>query len=173
MSGRFEDRLKGLKELPEIAPPARVEARTLAAMGRAACPPRRFALAKAAVWVVAIGAAALVAGIALDTGREVEKAPADDEAYAAEDEYFELLVASLLLEETLQQLPPPRRVMRVSTAGTVVALEDRIALIDAAFERALAESDPPEYRTVLLRDRVDAMNALVNVRYAQSRAFTF
>lgn len=173
MSGRFEDRLKEFGEQPELTPPPAAEAPTLAAMARATHPARRIVPARAAIWVVVIGAATLVASLALDSGRETDLAAVAAAPAAAGSEYIQLIAASVLLEETLRQLPPPRQVMRVSTAGTVVALEDRISLIDAEFERAAAEAGPPEYRTALLRERVDAMNALVNVRYAQSSAFSF
>ena len=87
--------------------------------------------------------------------------------------YLDLAEQSMRLEAVLAVLPPPRRVMRAGTASTIVGLEDRIALIDAQLIRTRNESLPREYREALMRDRVEVMNALVNVRYAQSRAFIF
>ncbi len=153
----------------------------------------RYRLAAAAGLVVLIGAAAwlslstpedeapanpdatLAATAGMDGAIDAGSAGANeaDAAAAADEYYFELLAEAALLEQVLYELPPPRRVIRVSTAGTIAGLEDRIALLDAELIRATVESDAPEYRTALLRERVDAMSALVNVRYAQSRAFRF
>ena len=86
----------------------------------------------------------------------------DDLVYAelaAEAEYLEQLLAAM----------PQRSVMRVSTAGTIAGLEDQIAVLDAELGRA----DSPEYRTLLMHNRVQVMNALVNVRYLQSTAFAY
>jgi hypothetical protein len=180
MSGRIEDRLKALKALPAIEPPAELESRTLSAMGRAAAAPEAVdlprALARAAGWVIAIGAGVLLTawilnGNAPDVPAELADAGASP---APIDEFYSLLVEeSMRLEELLALMPAPRRVMRADTASTIVGLEDRVALIDAALRRSGAEANVPEYRTVLMLDRVEVMNALVNVRYAQSRAFVF
>lgn len=169
MSGRFEERLKELKDLPDLEPPAALEQRTLTAMAAASAPRRSPWLARAAVWIAAIGAAGLLAL----NGIEFEQPDDTDAPVANEDLYYELLAESAALEQVLYTLPPPRHVMRVGTAGTIVGLENRIALIDAELVRADAEASRPEYRNALLLDRVETMNALVNVRYAQSRAFTF
>ena len=63
--------------------------------------------------------------------------------------------------------------MRVSTAGTIAGLEQQIAQIDEALWVANDQASSPEYRVTLMRDRVDTMNALLNVRYSQSRAFSY
>jgi hypothetical protein len=70
-------------------------------------------------------------------------------------------------------LPAQRNVMRAGTAGTIATLEDRIARIDAELTLAAAAGAKNEYRTALWRDRVDVMNALVQVRYVNSQAFVF
>jgi hypothetical protein len=180
MSGRTEDRLKALKALPEFEPPTELESRTLSAMARAAEAPDAVysprALARAAGWVVAIGAGVLLSAWLLnenapDVAGELADAGAPPQAI---DEFYSQLVEeSMRLEELLALMPAPRRVMRADTASTIVGLEDRVALIDAALSRTGAEANVPEYRTALMLDRVEVMNALVNVRYAQSRAFVF
>lgn len=172
MSGRFEDRLKELKFLPELEPRAELEPAVLAAMQgatRSVERPPRY-LAKAAMLAAATGIAALLAlwAVSYEVPNGLQQAAAfEDEAY------FELVETSAQLDALLAVLPPPRRVMRADTASTIVGLEDRIALIDAELYRSQDESAPPEYRVALMRDRVEVMNALVNVRYAQSRAFVF
>lgn len=174
MSGHFENRLKDLRELPELTPSADVEARTLAAMAAEAQPARParnpLRLATAAALVAAAAAASLWAV----RGSDQAMPPPDTRNVALFDEaYFELVEESARLDELLAVLPEPRRLMRADTASTIVGLEDQVALIDAA----LGWDDPAvqtaDYREALLRDRVEVMNALVNVRYSQSRAFTF
>ena len=199
MSDRFEDCLKDLRDLPVIAPPAALEARTLSAMAAAASAPPKDAvagparrLAKAAVWVIVAGAAVLLSIEALDDGPRdgrgaaplgrsgvVDAAGAGGSAAVTaarvapgiDADLVALAEESALLELMLAELPPARPVMRISTAGTIVGLEDSLALIDAELVRA--DTGTPEYRVALMRDRVEVMNALVNVRYAQSRAFTY
>jgi hypothetical protein len=180
MSGRIEDRLNALKALPVIEPPAELESQTLSAMARAAAAPDAVdslqVIARAAGWVVAIGAGVLLSvWLANDNAPDVPAELADAVAPPqAVDEFYSLLVEeSMRLEELLALMPAPRRVMRADTASTIVGLEDRVALIDAALSQTGAEADVPEYRTALMLDRVEVMNALVNVRYAQSRAFVF
>ena len=56
-----------------------------------------------------------------------------------------------------------------STAGTVVGLEDRIALVDAQLSYAAARDLAPPYREALWGERVELMNALVYVRFAQTQ----
>lgn len=172
MSGRFEDRLTELRALPALEPRKELEPVVLAAMSRAAIantsrPYGRY-LARAAAVVAAVGAGALLAMWAADYEDPVEPAEVAEESDAT---YFELVEQTVQLEEMLALMPAPRRAMRAGTASTIVGLEDRIALIDAVLESP--DASEPEYRDALMRDRVEIMNALVNVRYAQSRAFIF
>jgi len=169
MSGRIENRLNELGHAPELAPPAALEPRVLAAMAAASASRRTRPLAEAAAWIVVLGAAALIGALAFIPREPV--APQPDVA-ATEAIYTELLEQSAYLEQLLAALPQ-RQLMRVSTAGTIVGLEDRIAMIDAELVGANAATLPPEYRVALLQDRVDVMNALVSVRYAQSQVMSF
>jgi hypothetical protein len=54
-----------------------------------------------------------------------------------------------------------------STAGAIVGLEDRIAFVDAQLSYAAAQDLAPPYREALWGERVELMNALVFVRFAQ------
>ncbi len=98
---------------------------------------------------------------------------AANEARESSEAMFELAVASAQLDLLLADLPRSRQVMRLGTAGTIIGLEDQIRLIDSEIERADAVAAPLEIRTALMRDRVDVLNALYYVRYAQSNAFAF
>lgn len=172
MSGPIEDRLKSLRGVPEIDPPAELEARTLAAMAAAAAArpgidSRR--LATAAAWVAAVGAGLVLAGLGVNRHAAEATSPA---VAQAEADYRELSEQSARLDRLLAELPQ-RSVMRFSTAGTIVGLEDRIAMIDSELARAQSSSLDPQYRAALMRNRVDVMNALVTVRYVQSPAFTY
>jgi hypothetical protein len=177
-----------LKSLPELEPPLALEAATLAAMAGARADRRRMPLAMAAMWLAVAVTGVLIAAIALDTRESGDVASLADDAAGArsgdsgetvaaaaaaeEAAYRDLLWQSAYLEELLAALPQ-REVMRVSTAGTIVGLEQQVALIDAALSSDDGRAVPPEYRFTLMRDRVEAMNALVNVRYAQSIAFNY
>lgn len=199
MSGRTESRLTeeyrgALRGLPELEPPAALEYRTRAAMA-AAMPARGSWLAQAAGLLVVLGVGAVLGLRLLDhapgpeAGRDVREvsdtrlgetrlageaagaASAAASADAPEANLARLSAQSALLEQALAELPPPRPVVRVSTLGTILGLEDRLALIDAELDQvAPAASD---YRVALLQNRVEVMNALVNVRYAQSRPWIY
>ncbi len=120
-------------------------------------------------WPVALAAAVLmaVAGLAWQlqsTQRELAATgslPADSSAVAedpvrAQNAKLEALLASL----------PEARVMRGSTAFTVSQLEDRLAFVDDRLSRIALEPNAPEHAERLWRERVELMNSLVQVRYA-------
>jgi hypothetical protein len=187
MSQSVEARLSGLKNLPALEPPAELEPKTLAAMAAVGEERNRFPLGLAAAWAGLVVTGLLVAAIALDNGNPGGQRSASvvgagsssspDGADAPPDvvdesDFLALLEESNYLEQVLAALPQ-REVMRVSTAGTIAGLEHQIAQIDEALWIANNRTDPPEYRVTLMRDRVDTMNALLNVRYSQSRAFSY
>jgi hypothetical protein len=194
MSQSVEARLSGLKNLPDLEPPAGLEAATLAAMAAVGEERHRFPLGQAAVWVALTVAGLLLGALAFDIGGSGEQqsesissadgsnglagggsGPADATAppdAVDEDDFLALLELSNYLEQVLAALPQ-REVMRVSTAGTIAGLEQQIAQIDEALWTTGSETIAPEYRVTLMRDRVETMNALLNVRYSQSRAFSY
>ncbi len=80
----------------------------------------------------------------------------------------ELLAESARLERVLIAFPRHDGVIRVATAGTIAGLEDQIAWIDSELSTSAAlDDDDPMYQEVLWRERVEVMNALVDVHYAQ------
>jgi hypothetical protein len=87
--------------------------------------------------------------------------------------YDNLLAESARLERVLYELPQRGRIMNAATASTIVGLEDRVALIDERLALVAAGGVRPEYRDALWRERVDVMNALVQVRFAQARDLGF
>jgi hypothetical protein len=172
MHARAEDLLK-LRELPQLAPPPGVWERVLEAahLRTAARRSRRRALSAAAAIVLA--AIPLVYFATLDrpapptlsVAVQPSRVPAEGTSYAP------LVAESARLERLLAGLPAPRPLVAGSAAGTVVGLEDRIALIDAQLSYAAARDLAPPYREALWGERVELMNALVYVRFAQTQGF--
>jgi hypothetical protein len=175
MHSRAED-LLNLRELPALEPPPGVFERAVAACEQRSAKRRlRYRVAAAAAVVVVAGVAAFVA---LDRPREpvrvvrladpgvrVTLVPLEPVSYAP------LVEESARLERLLAELPAPPRVTAGTTAGTIVGLEDRIALIDAQLSYAAARDLASPYREALWGERVELMNALVYVRFAQTQGF--
>lgn len=151
-----------LSALPEFEPPAGGWEAVVAAR-------RRREAGQSRRWPVVLAAAVLaaVAGLAwqLQSAQRVlvatDSPPADPAAVAqdpvrAQNAKLEALLASL----------PEARVMRGSTAFTVSQLEDRLAFVDDRLSRIALEPNAPEHAERLWRERVELMNSLVQVRYA-------
>lgn len=187
MSQSVEARLRGLKDLPALEPPAELEAKTLAAMAAAGEERREIHLGLAAAWVGLVVTGLLVAAIALDSGDSGDQrsasvvedggstglADADPTPNTVDESDFLALIEQSNYQEQVLAALPQRQVMRVSTAGTIAGLEHQIAQIDEALWITNGQATSPEYRVTLMRDRVETMNALLNVRYSQSRAFSY
>ena len=62
---------------------------------------------------------------------------------------------------------PQRQVVRASTASTIADLEDRIALVDMRLNEADTLELTPQQRQALWRERVNLMNSLVRLEFAQ------
>jgi hypothetical protein len=153
------ENLLKLRELPELAPPPGVWERVLEAerARREAQRLWRRSVALAAVAAVAVvGVTAYIVNIDSAAERDVA-------AYRA------LVAESARLERVLAGLPAPRPLMAGSTAGTIAGLEDRIAIVDTQLSYAAAEDVAPSYRQALWGERVELMNALVYVRFAQAQ----
>lgn len=153
-----------LAALPEFEPPADGwQAIADARCRREAGESRRWPIALAATVLAA------VAGLAWQlqsTQRELAagNSPAADpagiagDAVRVENERLELVLAAL----------PETRVMRGSTAFTVSQLEDRLAFVDDRLSLITIEPNAPEHAERLWRERVELMNSLVQVRYADA-----
>lgn len=170
-----QDLLK-LRELPELDAPPGVWERVLEARDArlAAGRFRRRSLAAAAAVVVAVGVTLFVAtrsGAPLPPTNAASTAQTEPGvAGAVAASYAPLVEESARLERLLAELPAPRPVMVGSTAGTIVGLEDRIAFVDAQLSYAAAQDLAPNYREALWGERVELMNALLYVRFAQTQA---
>ncbi len=89
------------------------------------------------------------------------------------DSMAELMTRSQQLEQVLRAMPEGPQVVSADTAGTISVLEDRVALIDYQ----LTMGGQPELSAAQLQrlwqERVDVMNSLVQVRYAQAQRASF
>jgi hypothetical protein len=146
-----------LKELPELQPPAGVWERVLEAE-RARRETRRL-------WQRATAMAAGAAVVAIGIGAYLVNTQG---SLPADAPYEALVAESARLERVLAEMPAPRPLMAGSTASTIVGLEDRIAYVDEQLSVAAAENVASPYRQALWGERVELMNALVYVRYAQA-----
>ena len=151
-----------LADLPDFGPPpGGWEAVKSARRQRESGESRRWPIAIAALVFMAVAA---MAWQLQSTQRELaatDPAAFDPEAIAsdavrAENARLEGLLAAL----------PETRVMRGSTAFTVSQLEDRLAFVDDRLSRITLEPNAPEHAERLWRERVELMNSLVQVRYA-------
>jgi hypothetical protein len=172
-----EDLLK-LRELPDLAPPLGVWERVLAAQqARAAARRFRYRAAAAVAAVALTGTLAYVVATFDSTPRPtLFVAALPPLATAAQPRvapvsYAPLVAESARLERLLAELPAPRPLMMGSTASTIVGLEDRIAVVDAQLSYAAARDLAAPYREALWSERVELMNALVHVRFAQIEAY--
>ncbi len=166
-----------LRALSELEPPPGVWERVLEAHAAriAARRFRRRSVAAAAAVAVAVGATLHVAtrSDAPSSPMVAANTPPLDAAGAGSEavSYAPLIAESARLERLLADLPAPRPVMAGSTAGTIAGLEDRIALVDAQLSYAAAQNLAPTYREALWGERVELMNALLYVRFAQTQAY--
>jgi len=87
--------------------------------------------------------------------------------------YPALVQESARLDGALRRLSYQRPMMSGETASTIVGLEERIALIDEQLTYSNARGAPQPQRTALWGERVELMNALVHVRYAQAQPTGF
>jgi hypothetical protein len=92
---------------------------------------------------------------------------------AASTDVAPLIEVSWLLERALDELPAQRQLMRAGTATTIAALETQISIIDERLSFDSTATLEPLFQEALWRDRVEVMNALYQVRYAQSQLFNY
>ena len=169
---------QALGDLPELAPPPgvwdRVLARQRATRYRSAAWLRWVAGAATAA-AVAAGAIIYVAGserLAVEPERGTTVAdgvrhdPLNGPIVPAS--YVSLVEESERLERILSRVPRQKLVMSGRTASTIVGLEDRIAFIDEQLSYGAARGSQIPEREALWGERVELMNALVHVRYAQA-----
>ena len=128
-------------------------------------------------------AAAVVAVLAVRSGNEAgapetivaeTSAPAGDlDRSLAAPVYASLTSESARLERLLNAIDYQPRLMNAGTATTITSLEDHIALVDQQLMYAGVYDLQTAQAEALWQERVDLMNALLQVRYAQAQRFGF
>ena len=174
---RLEALTADLRELPSTAVPPERWSAIKSALGPGAA--LRPDASRRPGWFLPAASAALVLVavlFTLNTRRSASVEEGDTRAAATvplTDSRQVLVAESRRLESLLATLPTESRLTRAQTAFTVADLEDRIQWVDyrlnLANEAGLA--DEPAER--LWRERVDLLNSLVAVRYAQARTVAF
>lgn len=177
-------RSQSLRELPQLAAPqidfTEIAARANDRLAAPAEPATRWR-ALAAVIVCAL----VAGGVVLERGRLTATtvvgatSPAGEQATSMTDASLmpvaQLVAESRVLDELLQRLPPPPEVQRVSLAGSVDRIEQRVQWIDmqlsSVTDTAVADTGTNELARQLWRERVGLMDSLVKVRYAEAVAY--
>jgi hypothetical protein len=171
-----------LRELPVIEPPAHAWAAIEAACaapqrGRGGLPGRvaggtviAAAIALLAVWFLATPERTPDTPIASSV---VGSSPSSSDRPLIPVRYASLVDESQRLDRLLARLPDQRSLMSASTAGMIAGLEDHIAWLDEQLTLAVVGGAAPEHREPLWSERVDMMNALLHLRYAQAQGVGF
>jgi hypothetical protein len=164
-----------MQALPQFEPPAIAWDRI-----RHTIPERRVGLRLSKIGLAAAAAAAItLTTIALITShsdrRSIGAAPALVEAEAPPviPHLDELVEQSQQLERLLRKLPDRPRIERVSTAAAIDTIEQRIQWLDFQLSTAPDADLNEEQSRQLWRERVDLMDSLVKVRYAEAGGLWF
>ncbi len=173
---------QALQDLPGFAPPAGAWDRViLAAEEEAASRARRgwhWPLRGAIAASVAVLAVLLVAR-SPEGPAPMETGPATIVAEAVSNNrisdivgtpsYASLALQSARWDRALGSINYQPMVMRASTASTITALEDHVAVLDDRLMFANNLNLSPPQREALWQQRVDVMSALFYMRYAQAQ----
>jgi hypothetical protein len=135
---------------------------------------RKIGLAAAAAAVVTLTVMTLLAGH-LDrlSGAKDKLATVEAPLPQVIPHVDELVAQSQQLEQMLQKLPDRPRIERVSTAATIDTIEQRIQWLDFQLSNAPEADLNEEQSRQLWRERVELMDSLVKVRYAEAGALWF
>lgn len=171
-----------MQALPQLEPPAVAFERIRDAMPvrRPLMPVRRVGLAAAAVAIVTLTVIAVLARYSdqrnahvAATGAEAEQAGQSATPTLEDLALDDLVAQSQQLEQLLQILPGRPRVERVSTAATIDTIEQRIQWLDFQLSYAPVGDLSEEQSRQLWRERVELMDSLVKVRYAEAGRLSF
>jgi hypothetical protein len=171
-----------LQGLPQLDPPSDAWARIQAAASvpaRNATKSTRLRVRTAVAFALAAGVASLAVLLVLRTANESLEPNVQPKVQAAaptvqtKDELALLIAQSRELDVLLQRLPERPRVERVSTAATLDTIEERIQWLDFQLSYAAAGELDETQAHRLWRERVELMDSLVKVRYAQSGRVSF
>jgi LPS O-antigen subunit length determinant protein (WzzB/FepE family) len=155
-----------LRQLPDFTPPPAawlaIHRRLLPMQATPPAPvrrhsPRLLAMAAAALPVIAI---ALLWQLQRDSAPSLATTtPGSIDALVARSQH---------LESLLQQLPPRPAVEHAATSATINALQARIQLLDSELSTTDESANAPADAHELWSQRVQLMNSLVGMRYAEA-----
>jgi hypothetical protein len=100
-------------------------------------------------------------------------APSATVAPPADPDTEALIARSRLLEAALARVRYEPEVVNAGAAVTIEALEEHIALVDYRLNLDAEDPLPPEQSHRLWQQRVDLMDSLVSVRYAQLQRVSY
>jgi len=177
-----------LRALPPLQPPPQAWDRVRAAMSEE---PKQSRATRTRSWAVALASAAGVAAVAVaitsmvvrsnpptgtnEAGPRVAATLLEPDGLrtsARRDDLAVLMQQSRELEAVLQALPARPHVERVSMAATLDTIEARIQWLDSQLTYAGEELDEAQAQR-LWSERVELMDSLVKVRYAQTGQAVF
>ncbi len=162
-----------LASLPQLEPPQDSWTKIQSALHA----PSRAS--RSGVWYAAAAASVAVLVILIINERPAEQTPeaASSPSLAenarANEGIVALIEQSRHLDLVLQGLPDRPRVERVAMAATLDSIEDRIQWLDMQLTYASAVELDDARTETLWRERVDLMDSLVKVRYAQAGRASF
>jgi len=151
-------RVSALRALPAMRPP---RDRWSVIRAQATQERRRRTLRRAG-WTSLAAAAGIVLMIGI---REVGTAPG---GVPVSPELATLMTQSRQLEAALASYEPEGRILNARAAGIIADLEDRIALVDAGIYQTSTRGGSADELIGLWRDRVELMDALVNVHVTRA-----
>jgi hypothetical protein len=168
-----------MQELPQFEPPELAWERIQQTIPQRTrkLPPRRVGIAAAAAALITLAAIALIAryGDQQSSERSAHTPKVLNKPASSDGTHLDELVAqSQQLEQILQTLPQRPRIERVSTAATIDTIEQRIAWLDFQLSSVSDDGDLSEEQSRRLwRERVELMDSLVKVRYAEAGSLWF
>jgi hypothetical protein len=173
-----------MRSLPQLEPPGSSWDRIQSRLAEARPASRGWsglrAHAMAASAVVGIGLVVVASFLVRHGGPSHQVAPqvalapsqgggnADDAKHVAD-----LVAQSQRLDDLLQALPERPRIERVSTVATIDTIEERVQWLDVQLSQTPDTRLSDAQARRLWRERVDLMDSLVKVRYAEADRASF
>lgn len=166
-----------LQALPQVDAPAMAweQIRQQAARLHAPRLSRRVGVVAAAMLVMLSIAVVVAIRKSDESSERIAAAPAvAAPSQSEEGAHVEALMAqSQHLDYLLQKLPERPRIERVSTAATIDTIEQRIQWLDFQLTYAADSGLSDDESRQLWRERVELMDSLVKVRYAEAGRSSF
>lgn len=180
---RLTQRQQALQGLEQFEAPdiefASITARSLQVTQSAAAPAHRWWAAAAAAAIVAtvIGSFVLIERDRQSSELQSQAVPLHQPA-VAEPEPLDAQLARLVqqsreLDQLLHNMPPRPEVQRVSLAGMVDRIEQRVQWLDMQLSSVPDSGADQVLAQRLWRERVELMDSLVTVRYAEALPQSF